>query len=63
MNSRSASSKAAAAFAGLQVKRYRVFYHCGVYEWYINTGRAELWEYRKRGVLVGAYNVAARLCV
>lgn len=43
-------------------KDYRVFYDCGVYEWYVNTGRAPLWHYRTRGELVGAYNVRAGIC-
>lgn len=41
---------------------YRVFYAHGVYEWYVNTGRAPLWHYRTRGELVGAYNVRAGIC-
>lgn len=43
-------------------KDYRVFYDCGVYEWYVNDGRAPLWHYRTRGELVGAYNVRAGIC-
>lgn len=42
-------------------KPFRVFYNCGVYEYYANTGRAPLDEYRKRGKLLAAYNAHANI--
>jgi hypothetical protein len=52
-----------ATFEFIPGKLFRVFYHAGVYEWYINDGLGPLWEYRKRGILIGAYNVRAKMCV
>lgn len=44
-------------------KMLRVFYHAGVYEWYINDGAAPREWYLRHGLLVGVYNTFARICV
>lgn len=53
-----------ATFVDLQEcgKPYRVFYDCGVYEWYINDGRKPYHWYAKHGVLIGAFNIRANKC-